>query len=111
MTQLRPRQPDTQTLKRLQRIPNVGPAISRDLLRLGIARIEDLADQDPDTLYHALCHLDGVCPDPCMHDVLTAVVAIANGEPARPWWAFTSARKARSTPIAPSALADPLGAR
>ena len=97
---------DPETLKRLQTIPNVGPAISRDLAGLGIAHIDDLRGQDPDALYHALCHQHGACPDPCMHDVLSAVVAFANGEPSRPWWEFTPARKARTTPIAPSEMAD-----
>lgn len=106
MTYSRPEQADREALKRLQQIPNVGPAISRDLVRLGISRIDDLVCREPDALYHALCRLDGVCPDPCMHDVLTAVVAIANGEPAQPWWAFTPARKARATPIRPTALAN-----
>jgi hypothetical protein len=97
---------DPETLKRLQKIPNVGPAISRDLAGLGIARVEDLRGRDPDDLFHELCRQDGVCPDPCMHDVLTAVVAFANGEPSRPWWEFTPARKARTTAIAPPELID-----
>lgn len=94
---------DPNTLKRLQQIPNVGPAISRDLVRLGIFQLDDLAGRDPDALYHALCRLDGARPDPCMHDVLTAIVAIADGEPAQSWWSYTPARKARSTPITPPA--------
>jgi hypothetical protein len=92
---------DPEILKRLQTIPNVGPAISRDLAGLGIACVEDLRGRDPDALYHELCRQDGVCPDPCMHDVLTAVVAFANGDPSRPWWEYTPARKARTTPITP----------
>ncbi len=80
---------------RLQAIPNVGPAMAEDLLRLGILRLEDAAGQDPDALYRALCVLDGVRQDPCVRDVFAAVVAYANGEEARPWWAFTPARKAR----------------
>lgn len=94
-----PEQPDREALKRLKRIPNVGPAIARNLIRLGVTRLEDLGGQSPDALYATLCRLDGACPDPCMHDVLTAVVAIADGEPAQPWWAFTPTRKARTTPL------------
>lgn len=80
---------------RLRAIPNVGPAIADDLIRVGITRLEDMAGRDPDGMYGALCALDGVRHDPCMRDVFAAVVAYANGEEARPWWAFTSARKAR----------------
>jgi hypothetical protein len=73
----------------------VGPVIAGDLIRLGITRLEDLAGRDPDQLYEALCALDGRRHDPCMRDVFSAVVSYADGEEARPWWAFTPARKAR----------------
>jgi hypothetical protein len=80
---------------KLRAIPNVGPVIASDLIRLGITRLEDLAGRDPDDMYDALCALYGRRHDPCMRDVFAAVVAYANGEEARPWWAFTPARKAR----------------
>lgn len=79
----------------LQRIPNVGPAIADDLLRLGITDLGALAGQDSDALYERLCRIDGVRHDPCMRDVLAAVVSYANGEPAQPWWLFSRRRKAR----------------
>jgi Pathogenicity locus len=79
---------------RLRAIPNVGPAIAGDLIRLGITRLEDLAGRDPDHMYDALCDLDARRHDPCLRDVFAAVVAYANGEEARPWWAFTPARTA-----------------
>jgi len=80
---------------RLRAIPNVGPAIAGDLIRLGITRLEDAVGRDADEMYGVLCALDGVRHDPCVRDVFAAVVAYANGEEARPWWAFTPARKAR----------------
>ena len=80
---------------RLRAIPNVGPAMARDLIKLGITRLEDAAGRDPDELYWALCSLDAVRHDPCVRDVFAAVVAHANGEEARPWWTFTPERKAR----------------
>jgi hypothetical protein len=79
----------------LQRLPNVGPAVAADLVRLGIRAPEDLAPREPDELYASLCALDGRRHDPCMWDTLAAVVAYARGEPARPWWHFTPIRKAR----------------
>jgi hypothetical protein len=73
----------------------VGPAVARDLLRLGMTKTADLAGQDPDLLYTRLCALDGKRHDPCVLDTLSAVVAYANGEPVQPWWAFSRQRKAR----------------
>jgi hypothetical protein len=81
----------------LQRIPNVGPAMAADLLRLGVADGADLASRQPDALYEALGALDGQRPDPCVWDVFAAAVAYARGEPARPWWHYTAVRKARQT--------------
>ena len=79
---------------RLCAIPNVGPATAGDLIRLGLTRLEDMAGRDPEELYTTLCRLDGVRHDPCVRDVFAAVVAYANGEEARPWWAFSAERKA-----------------
>jgi hypothetical protein len=79
----------------LQAIPNVGPAMATDLLRLGVADVQDLATREPDALYAALGALDGRRPDPCVWDVFAAAVAYARGEPARPWWHYTAIRKAR----------------
>ncbi|MCH8275622.1 MAG: helix-hairpin-helix domain-containing protein [Armatimonadetes bacterium] len=81
--------------KALQTIPNVGPAIARDLLKIGIEEPDDLKGRDPDELFHRLCALDGRRHDPCVRDVFAAAVSFANGEPARPWWEFSRERKAR----------------
>ena len=64
----------------LQQLPNVGPAVAGDLLRLGVTAPAALAGQDPEALYERLCALDGVRHDPCLLDVFTAIVARANGE-------------------------------
>jgi hypothetical protein len=80
---------------RLQKIPNVGPRMAGDLLRLGIARLQDAAGRDPDEMYYELCALDAKRHDPCVRDVFAAVVSYAGGEPARPWWEFTPERKQR----------------
>lgn len=79
----------------LQRLPNVGPRIAADLVRLGVRGPDDLAHRDPDAMYAALCERDGVRHDICVRDVFAAVVAHARGEPSRPWWAFSRERKAR----------------
>jgi hypothetical protein len=80
---------------RLREIPNVGPKMAADLIKLGIMRLEDTVGKDPDEMYHELCALDGKRHDPCVRDVFAAVVSYANGNPARPWWEFTPERKRR----------------
>jgi Pathogenicity locus len=80
---------------RLREIPNVGPRMAEDLLKLGIERLEDAAGRDPDEMYQELCAIDARRHDPCVRDVFAAVVSYARGGPARPWWEFTPERKAR----------------
>lgn len=79
-------------LLELQRIPNVGPATARDLVRLGVRRLDDVTEREPGDMFETLCALDGVRHDPCMLDVFTAIVAFARGGDARPWWTFTAER-------------------
>ena len=81
--------------KRLQAIPNVGPRVADDLYRLGIHKLDDLKGRDGDLLYAEICRIDQVRHDPCCRDVFAAVIAIAEGHPPQPWYAFTAARKAR----------------
>ncbi|MGI8780870.1 MAG: helix-hairpin-helix domain-containing protein [Solirubrobacteraceae bacterium] len=88
-----PSEPDLQALTT---IPNVGPAVARKLLQLGVTRTAELRGQDADDLFERLCALDGRRHDPCLLDTFTAAVAYANGEPARPSWEYSRARLARS---------------
>jgi hypothetical protein len=88
-----------EAMARLQEIPNVGPRMAEDLLKLGVERLEDAAGRDPDEMYHELCALDAKGHDPCVRDVFAAVVSHAKGHPARPWWEFTPERKARESKV------------
>lgn len=83
-------------VKALTAIPNVGPAIARRLIRLGIETPDDLRGRDPEELYLRLAEVDGAPEDPCVLDTFTAAVAYADGEPARPWWEFSHERLARA---------------
>lgn len=85
--------PDADVLVRLQTIPNVGPAVADDLVRLGIRNLEDLAQQDPDDMYRRLCELDGKRHDPCVRDVFAAITDFARGGVAKPWWEYSRLRK------------------
>ena len=86
----------------LLELPNVGPATALDLVRLGIVALAALKKQTADARYAKLCKIDGVRHDPCVIDVFAALVAFANGAPARPWWHYTPLRKAPNKLTSPS---------
>ena len=77
----------------LTTIPNVGPAVARQLERLNIALPDDLRGRDPHELFDCLCELDGRSHDPCLLDTLVAAVSYAEGTPVRPWWELSRERK------------------
>lgn len=81
--------------RRHQDLPNIGPAMARDLLLLGIATPQELAHHNPFDLYRCLEALTGGRQDPCVLDTFMAAVAFAQGGPPLPWWHFTEPRKAR----------------
>ncbi len=80
-------------LTELEELPNVGPAIARDLRRIGIQRPRSLAGRDPYALYAKLNRVTGRRHDPCVLDTFLSVVRFMDGAPARPWWAYTAERK------------------
>ena len=82
------------SLARLTDLPNVGPAMEKDLRLLGITEPLQLRGADPYALYEELCVRTGERQDPCVLDVLLSVTAFIGGEEPRPWWAFTAQRKA-----------------
>lgn len=85
--------PDRKTVSRLDALPNVGPAIARDLEKLGIRHPGDLMGRDPFQMHDELCTITGVRQDPCVLDTFMSVVHfMENGNP-RPWWSFTAERK------------------
>ncbi len=79
--------------KRLQDIPNIGPAIARALNTCGINEPDDLVGKDAFKLYKKLCKVTGKRYDPCVLDTFLAAVDFMNGAPARPWWLYTKIRK------------------
>jgi hypothetical protein len=81
----------------LRALPNVGPKIAQMLLRIGVERPDDLRGCDPEQVFQRLCDLDGHRYDPCLLDTFHAIVDIANGRPARPWWCYSRERKAEAT--------------
>lgn len=65
----------------LRRIPGIGPSISDDLRALGIHRVEDLEDQDPQVLYARLCVHQGRPIDRCVLYVFRCAVYYAITSP------------------------------
>jgi len=74
-------------------LPNIGPAMARDLRLLGFECPQQLTGQDPQALYDRLCVLTGVRQDPCVLDVFVSVTRFMDGEEPRPWWDYTPQRK------------------
>ena len=80
---------------KLTDLPNVGPAMARDLELVGIRAPKDLEDRDPSELYELLCERTKVRQDPCMSDTFMSITDYAGGSEPRPWWAYTDERKRR----------------
>jgi hypothetical protein len=87
------RSSERRDVTRLQDIPNVGPAIAADLCRLGITLPDELLRRDPYAMYDDLCRITGQRHDPCLLDMFIAAVRYMEGEPKKPWWKYTAARK------------------
>lgn len=81
--------------ERLEQLPNIGPRIAADLRLIGIRHPRELAGRDGFELYQALNRATGRRHDPCVLDTFLAATDFMRGAPARPWWAYTAARKAQ----------------
>ncbi len=86
-------------VKKFTDIPNVGKAMERDFLLLGLKSPADLKKQNAFKLYQKMCKQSGVRQDPCVLDTYLAVVDFMNGAPAKPWFAYTAERKVKYSNI------------
>ena len=84
-----------ESLKQLVDIPNIGKAIAKNLVLLGIERPVDLIGRDPYRLYEELCRVTQKKHDPCVLDVFISAVRYMEGGPPKKWWEFTEERKRR----------------
>ncbi|WP_438865192.1 helix-hairpin-helix domain-containing protein [Neptunicella sp.] len=82
-------------IQRFQDIPNIGPAMERDFIQLGLTQPTDLIGQDPYQLYQQMSTLSGVRQDPCVLDTYMAAIDYMQGGSAKKWWEFTAERKKR----------------
>jgi hypothetical protein len=89
----------TQAVRKLEDLVSVGPAMLRDLDRLGIRSVAQLARARPVVMYEKLCRVTGRPVDICCLDVFSAAVAQAR-DPHLPleqcqWWYWSRRRKER----------------
>ena len=75
---------------------NVGQATLNDLHTLGIHTLLQLKEEDPDDLYMRLCQLTGEKQDSCVWDVFAAIIHEAQTGEKKPWWQYSSIRKAKT---------------
>ncbi|WP_395494997.1 helix-hairpin-helix domain-containing protein [Acetobacter sp. KSO5] len=85
-------QQDTRSLADLR---NIGKAALADFAVLDIHTVQQLAEQEPDALYLALCQKTRQRHDPCVYDVFAAAIHQARTGEALNWWRFTPDRKTR----------------
>ena len=78
------------------RLEHVGPATVRDLERLGIERLDQLAHREPQELYDSLCRSTGERQDTCVLDMFSMLVSRARGNEPKPWWEFSRQRLAQA---------------
>ncbi len=77
-------------IKNLSQIPGVGKSIANDLINIGIKKIEDLKDKDPEKLYDKSNKFAGVVQDRCLLYVFRGAVYYASNKKHNPeklkWW-------------------------
>lgn len=92
---MNPAKVERDRVRQLQDLPNVGPAMAKDLELIGVDAPDQLADKDPFKLYQRLCQKRGARQDPCSLDVLISITRFMSGDEPKPWWAYTAERKRR----------------
>jgi hypothetical protein len=90
---MNPAKVDRARLAQLTDLPNVGPALARRLVAIGVDTPRRLVGEDPVALYERVCASTGVREDPCVLDVFISVTRFMDGAPPQPWWAYTAERK------------------
>lgn len=74
----------------LEKIPGVGKSIAEDLQNIGITKISQLKNQDPEKLYNKSCAYEGQLIDRCLLYVFRCAVYYASHQKHDPkllqWW-------------------------
>jgi hypothetical protein len=74
-------------------LPNIGKAMEKDLLAIGIEQPSQLTGKSPYEMYKALCLKTGIKHDPCVLDVFLSITRFMEGDEPKPWWKYTEERK------------------
>jgi hypothetical protein len=74
-------------------LPNIGPAMARDLMLLGIEKPDQLSGRSAYDMYYELCEITGRQQDPCVIDVFLSITDFMNGQKPKVWWKYTQQRK------------------
>ncbi|OIO56852.1 MAG: Pathogenicity locus [Alphaproteobacteria bacterium CG_4_10_14_0_2_um_filter_63_37] len=88
----------TETSRRLQQLPGVGPSLAQDLIDLGYTTVEGLRGEDPEVMYQRLMALRGGPIDRCVLYVFRGAVYFAGTPPAArepdklKWWHWKEGR-------------------
>ncbi|MCW8933898.1 MAG: helix-hairpin-helix domain-containing protein [Gammaproteobacteria bacterium] len=78
-----------------QDIPNVGKAIEKYFILIGLEEPVELINKDPYLMYNELCDITQQKLDPCVIDIFISAVNYMKGGPPEKWWKFTQQRKAK----------------
>ena len=86
----------------LEQLPGVGPRIASYLHSIGIHRVADLTDKDPEELFERLCRQHSKSFDRCLLYVIRcAVYAVSSPQP-KPsllqWWKWKDRKIGGKTP-------------
>ncbi len=90
---MHPNKVKREKVKTLTDLPNIGPAMARDLQLLGISEPDQLLGRSAYDMYNQLCKISGHRHDPCVIDVFLSITDFTNGGEPRPWWKYTQQRK------------------
>ncbi|EKE30069.1 MAG: Pathogenicity locus [uncultured bacterium (gcode 4)] len=79
-----------QIVKELKKIPWVWNAVAKDLIDIGIMKVSDLKDRNPEKLYLEMCEKQWYYVDRCMLYVLRLAVYVASSHTLEAeklkWW-------------------------
>ena len=85
-----PAKKSTRAISELQEIPGVGPSIAGDLHRIGITRVTQLKNANPQNLFERVNRDQGVTMDRCLLYVFRCAVYYASNNHHDPvklkWW-------------------------
>jgi hypothetical protein len=90
---MNPAKVERSKVRSLTDLPNIGPAMARDLEFIGILKPQHLKGKDPVELYETLCRKSKTRHDPCVLDVFISVTRFMAGEEPKPWWSYTEERE------------------